>query len=215
MAGKRVILSQLRCLTLLGLGVFFLIEGSLAVPLSLTPHKTYRKKFKWSKVRRFISKAQEELSHDLLDQIEDAVREESKKVPDPIAATSMVLHDGVDCSSLRSDLHPNRIDLDVELRPSWIQQSKLIGDCPTDYFPKELPENYYPPVILEARCRCENSQCSRSGHVCVPVKRNVPVWLRDGLDRHVLDVHELTVACVCAKRSSRKGDTVFTSFITS
>ncbi|XP_066975395.1 uncharacterized protein [Macrobrachium rosenbergii] len=215
MAGLRVILSQLRFLSLLGLSFYLLIEGSLAVPLSLTPHKTYKKKFKWSKIRRFFAKAQEELSSDLLDQIENAVREESKKIPNPIASTFALLHDGVDCSALRSDLHPNRIVDDVELRPSWIRRSKLIGDCPTDYFPRELPPNYYPPVILEAKCRCEDSQCSSAGHVCVPVKRNVPVWMRDGLDRHVLDVQELTVACACAKRTSRRGDNIITSFITS
>ncbi|XP_042859036.1 uncharacterized protein LOC122245152 [Penaeus japonicus] len=155
------------------------------------------------------------LQHYSEKEVEDASRSEYKAVPSPIVHTSQMLHQGINCSALASNLHENHIKPELQLRPDWIHISELIGDCPTHYITRELPPMYSPAVVLEAVCTCGGSQCSRDGHQCVPVTRHIPVWVRRGPNVHVLDVEELTVACACVRRPSVGGNFVFSPAVQS
>lgn len=149
------------------------------------------------------------LQHYSEQEVEAASRSEYKAVPLPIVHTSQMLHRGINCSALDSNLHENHIKPELQLRPDWIHISELIGDCPTHYVARDLPPMYSPAVVLEAVCTCGGSQCSRDGHQCVPVTRHIPVWVRRGPNIHVLDVEELAVACACVRRPSVGGNFVF------
>nr|XP_027214658.1 uncharacterized protein LOC113807568 [Penaeus vannamei] len=148
-------------------------------------------------------------------EVQEATQEEYTSIPHPITYTTQLLQQGVNCSSLQSELHENYIDPEVLLYPEWIYESKLIGDCPTHYRTRELPPKYSPAIVLEAECACRESQCSRSGHQCVPVSLHMPVWVRRGPNLHVLDVEEVTVACACAMRPSFQGNFIFSAAIQS
>nr|QYK79693.1 crustean female sex hormone [Penaeus monodon] len=184
-----------------------------AASFSLTPHADYRRKLSWAQARRFIKETQEQLSADLLHQMEEATRAEYREVPHPIAHTSQLLHEGIDCSTITSDLHPNNLKGDVQLRPAWILDSHFIGACPTRFVSRELPPKYFPPVVLEAQCVCGGSHCSQEGHQCEPVSRQVPVWVRRGPSFHVLDVMEVTVACICARGRSYRANNLIMAAI--
>ncbi|XP_042860457.1 uncharacterized protein LOC122246162 [Penaeus japonicus] len=148
-------------------------------------------------------------------EVQEATKEEYTSIPHPVIYTSQVLQQGVNCSNLQSEMHENYIDPEVLLYPEWIYESKLIGDCPTHYKTRELPPKYSPAMVLEAVCACGESQCSKSGHQCVPVSLHVPVWVRRGPNLHVLDVEEVTVACACAMRPSFQGNFIFSAAIQS
>ncbi|XP_042858179.1 uncharacterized protein LOC122244361 [Penaeus japonicus] len=195
--------------------VFLLAAELSAASFSLTPHTKYRRHFTWAQARRFIKETQEQLSADLLHQMEEATRAEYKEVPHPIAHTSQLLHEGINCSRVSSDLHLNNLKGDVQLRPTWILNSRFIGDCPTRFVSRELPPKYFPPVVLEAQCACGGAHCSQEGHQCVPVSRHVPVWVRRGPTFHVLDVIEVKVACICARRRSYRANNLMMAAIQS
>nr|QOD42431.1 crustacean female sex hormone 2 [Lysmata vittata] len=178
--------------------------------------------FKWSDALRNSLKrnkdGDDELGNDPLqyfseEQVNAAMKAEYKVVPHPVVYTSQILREGVNCSSIRMNLHRNHVKPELQLRPDWIHKSDFIGDCPAHYVTKELPPMYSPAVILEAVCTCGGSQCSRSGHQCVPVSRHVPVWVRRGPNFHVLDVEEVTVACACVRRPSGEGNFVFAAAV--
>ncbi|XP_042860456.1 uncharacterized protein LOC122246161 [Penaeus japonicus] len=149
------------------------------------------------------------------EQVQEATKIQYKSIPEPVIYTSQVLQQGVSCSTLHSEMHENYIKPELRLRPEWIYESKLIGDCPTHYVTRELPSIYSPSTVLEAVCACRGSQCSKDGHQCVPVSRHVPVWVRRGPNLHVLDVEELTVACACAQRPSAGGNFIYSAAVES
>ncbi|XP_037787591.1 uncharacterized protein LOC119583157 [Penaeus monodon] len=165
-------------------------------------------------------RSREDFSSDLVqffseEQVQEATKIQYKSIPEPVIYTSQVLQQGVSCSTLHSEMHENYIKPELRLRPEWIYESKLIGDCPTHYVTRELPSIYSPSTVLEAVCACGGSQCSEDGHQCVPVSRHVPVWVRRGPNLHVLDVEELTVACACARRPSAGGNFIFSAAVES
>ncbi|KAK7077397.1 hypothetical protein SK128_018810, partial [Halocaridina rubra] len=176
------------------------------------------KSLKWSEAINFLKRHQDDFAGDFQqyfseEQVKAATRTEYKVVPHPLVYTSQLLHEGVNCSSFRTNLHKNHIRPELQLRPDWIHKSELIGDCPTHYVTRELPPMYSPAVVLEAVCTCGGSQCSESGHQCVPVSRHVPVWVRRGPNVHILDIEELTVACACLRRPSAGGNFIYAAAI--
>ncbi|XP_066954426.1 uncharacterized protein [Macrobrachium rosenbergii] len=222
--------SSLRCLIAVFLGISVLLlqeksEATLSVPSYQQPflgsgwEETIPKHMKWSdEAIRIMKRKQEDLSTDELqyfseEQVDEASRVEYKVVPDPVIYTSQIIHKGVNCSSIKTDLHKNHITPELQLHPEWIHTSQLIGTCPTHYVTRELPPMYSPSVVVEAVCTCTGSKCSRDGHQCLPVSRHIPVWVRQGPNFHVLDVEELTVACACVRRPSVGGNFIFASAV--
>ncbi|CAL4155559.1 unnamed protein product, partial [Meganyctiphanes norvegica] len=150
------------------------------------------------------------------DQVEVHSHKEYSYAPRLLATTSQLLQEGVNCSAIRSSLHMNLVQQDYQLLPTWVHESENIGDCPTQYIARRLPAEYAPREILEARCSCEGSQCSRSGHQCVLLTRNIPVWVkRWGEHYHVLDLEKVGVACACLRRPSKQAHVIYGPFIES
>lgn len=178
-----------------------LMEGPAAASISLTPHASYKKNFKWSRFKRFFRQSEVTLGTNLMQQMENATREEARSQPNPLVAVSKTLQEGVDCSSLSADLHRNHIKSSLKVRPPWIHKSQRLGECPTRFATRELPQGYFPPVMLEAVCVCDGSRCSEEGHRCVPITHDAPVWIRKGRRYKKLEPIELSVGCVCAKRT--------------
>ncbi|XP_037783481.1 uncharacterized protein LOC119579640 [Penaeus monodon] len=157
-----------------------LMEGPAAASISLTPHASYKKNFKWASGER--------------------TKRRARSQPNPLVVVSKTLQEGVDCSSLSSDLHRNHINSSLRVRPTWIHRSQRLGECPTRLVTRELPQGYFPPVVMEAMCVCEGSRCAEDGHRCARVTHDAPVWVRKGRNYKKLEPIELTVGCVCAKR---------------
>ncbi|CAL4108253.1 unnamed protein product, partial [Meganyctiphanes norvegica] len=174
----------------------------------------------WSNYRRAMLERNylEEEAEKLLteDQVEVNSHKEYSYAPRLLATTSQLLQEGVNCSAIRSSLHMNLVQQDYQLLPTWVHETEDIGDCPTQYVARRLPAEYAPKEILEARCRCEGSQCSRLGHQCVLLTRNIPVWVRRwGEHYHVLDLEKVGVACACLRRPSKQADVIYGPFIES
>lgn len=178
-----------------------LMEGPAAASISLTPHASYKKNFKWSRFKRFFRQSEVTLGADLMEQVENATREEARSQPNPLVVVSKTLQEGVDCSSLSLDLHRNHINSSLRLRPKWIHRSQRLGECPTRLVTRELRQGFFPPVVMEAMCVCEGSRCAEDGHHCVRVTHDVPVWVRKGRKYKKLEPVELTVGCVCARKT--------------
>lgn len=94
-------------------------------------------------------------------------------VPYALVATSKVLLEGSNCSTLRVPLHSNTVPVDMLLQPSWIHLSPTLGSCPTQYLVRRLGPHYSPSALLEAHCPCKGAPCSNEGHQCVPLSRQV------------------------------------------
>ncbi|XP_076054347.1 uncharacterized protein LOC143033034 [Oratosquilla oratoria] len=142
-------------------------------------------------------------------QVEDAIREKYIVATRTLPYNSHLLHRGINCTGLSSSLHDNHVSPEYQLRPTWLHNSELIGDCPTSYTTRPLSTLHRPSRVLEAMCVCEGSRCSEDGYQCVPVSSRVPVWvLRD--ERHfVIDLQDVVIACVCARRQSGGGNFVY------
>ena len=143
------------------------------------------------------------------EQMEAAFMSEYGVVPYDVVAASGAVSKGVNCSGLQSSMHPNLIPREIQLRPSWLYASQLIGDCPVHYVERFLPALYHPTRILEATCSCQGSQCSQEGHQCVPISRLMPVWVRRGAGQYVMDVEEVTVTCACVMRTSLTANSLY------
>ncbi|XP_076054440.1 uncharacterized protein LOC143033121 [Oratosquilla oratoria] len=144
-------------------------------------------------------------------QVENAIRDEYTLAPD--SEEYNTLTQGTNCSGLSSTLHKNLVPPNHQLRPTWLHNSELIGDCPTNYTNLNKPSFYRPSRIQEATCACEGSPCSEDGHQCVPVSRYVPIWVRHTNGDFVNDRQEVVIACVCARRQSGVGNNVYSPAI--
>lgn len=133
-------------------------------------------------------------------------------VPRALIDVSKAIQEDTNCTAVRPPLHQNHFQSynALRLRPEWIRNSFMIGECPTRYVRRVLPEQE-PREIVEAQCVCENHQCSHYvGYQCQAVTYLMDVWVKD-VEQQVgyrRGQQKVTVACVCARHEGRPGNVI-------